>query len=73
MAKKQINLSKLILQDVEKIRAEASFTTDQLRVFELLRKDNFYDSGIMMLLGLDRKTFYKIKDTVFEKIARIIT
>ena len=72
MAQKEINLSRLILKDVEKVRAEACFTTDQLRVFELLRRDNFYDSGIMVLLGLDRKTYYKIKDTVYDKVERVL-
>lgn len=58
---------------MEKIRAEANFTTDQLRVFELLRRDMYYDSGIMNMLGLDRKTYYKIKNEVFDKASRILS
>lgn len=68
-----IKIAALTKKEFEAIKAEANFTPNQLRIYEELNRDEIYDQGIMMKLGMSPREYYDVKKIVVEKVKRIAT
>ena len=58
----------LTRSQIEALRAEANFSTDQERIFDLLNKDSLTDDGVMLQLRIPEKRYYENKKAVIEKV-----
>lgn len=66
-----IKLSALTKREYELIKAEANFTPKQLSIYEELNRDEIYDQGIMMKLGMPSREYYELKKITVDKVVRI--
>ena len=66
-----VNISALTKSELESIRSEANFTSEQNRMYDLLNLDVHTDAGIMLAMGLSPRRYYKIKKIVCDKTDRI--
>lgn len=66
-----VNISALTKSELESIRSEANFTSEQGRMYDLLNQDLHTDAGIMLIMGLSPRRYYKIKKIVCDKTDRI--
>ena len=58
----------LTRSQIEVLRAEANFSVDQERIFDLLNKDSLTDDGVMLQLHIPEKRYYENKKAVIEKV-----
>ena len=68
---KNINISALTRAEFDKIIEDANFTEEQRMIFLALNKDNQYDYGIMLEIGISGRRYYKLKKIVIQKVERI--
>ena len=68
---KKINISALTRSEFDKIIEEANFTEEQRMIFLALNKDNQYDFGIMLEIGISGRRYYRLKKIVIQKVERI--
>ena len=66
-----VKISALTKSELESIRSEANFTSEQNRMYDLLNLDVHTDAGIMLAMGLSPRRYYKIKKIVCDKTDRI--
>lgn len=67
----RVKISALTRSEAQRVIEEANFSEDQLKIFNSLNQDRFYDYAIMDQLSLDRKRYYSIKKIVLDKVERI--
>ena len=72
MRNQKISLSALTKSESEAIRAEANLTEEQERIFSLLSRDIYNDDGIILILNISRRRYYRAKHVLCDKIARIL-
>lgn len=68
---KSINLSKLTLFDISRIKKFANFTELQEQIFDQLCKDRL-DYAIVQTLHISNRKYYENKPIVFEKVKQIV-
>ena len=66
-----VKISALTKSELESIRSEANFTSEQNRMYDLLNLDVHTDAGIMLAMGLSPRRYYKTKKIVCDKTDRI--
>ena len=67
----RIRISKLTRREYNLVIDEANFSEDQLRLFQELNKDRFYDFAIMTDLNMSPRRYYDTKAVVIDKVERI--
>lgn len=68
---KHINLSRLTVFDISRIKKFANFTEVQDQIFDQLCKDHL-DYAIIQTLHISNRKYYENKPIVFEKVRQII-
>lgn len=71
MRNASLKVCALTRSELEAVRAEANFTEDQAKIFDLLNRDDHTDVGIMLELGLSPRHYYRVKKITCEKVGRI--
>lgn len=66
-----VKISALTKSELETVRSEANFTAEQNKMYDLLNLDVHTDAGIMLVMGLSPRRYYKIKKIVCDKTDRI--
>lgn len=66
-----VKISALTKREFEAIKAEANFTPLQLRIYEELNRDEVYDQGVMLKLGMSTREYYETKKIVVDKVKRL--
>lgn len=68
---KHINLSRLTVFDISRIKKFANFTEVQDQIFDQLCKDRL-DYAIIQTLHISNRKYYENKPIVFEKVRQIV-
>lgn len=73
MRNNRVSISALTKRELEEVRAAANFSTEQAAIFDELNRDDLYDIGIIMKLGIPTHKYYKLKGITVDKCERIVT
>ena len=73
MRNNRVCISALTKRELDAVRAAANFSTEQAAIFEELNRDDLYDIGVIMKLGIPAHKYYKLKGITVDKCERIVT
>lgn len=73
MRNNRVSISALTKRELEEVRAAANFSVEQAAIFDELNRDDLYDIGIIMKLGIPAHKYYKLKGITVDKCERIVT
>lgn len=64
-------VSRMTKTEYDTVIRNANFTADQLRIFEQLNLDEYYDFAIIEKMHMSTRKYYDTKSTVIDKVERI--
>lgn len=73
MRNNRVCISALTKRELDAVRAAANFSIEQAAIFEELNRDDLYDIGVIMKLGIPAHKYYKLKGITVDKCERIVT
>lgn len=73
MRNNRVSISALTKRELDAVRAAANFSTEQAAIFEELNRDDLYDIGVIMKLGIPAHKYYKLKGITVDKCEKIVT
>jgi len=68
----KVRCDEFIRSDIEKVKADANFTPEQMQVFNELCRGERTDVGIYTKLCMSQSKYYSVKKKVINKIIRIL-
>lgn len=64
-------VSRMTKTEYDTVIRNANFTADQLRIFEQLNLDEYYDFAVIDKMHMSKRKYYDTKSTVIDKVERI--
>lgn len=67
-----MKICELTRSERERVEAEANFSIDQKRLFDLMSADCTNNEGMILATQMSRRRFYIIKKQVIDKVEKIL-